>query len=153
MSTCDANLPGKLVLRGQATFASESNSKYGVDIWCGIWEIDGGQARIRVGDIEFWGNKFKDAVNTKTQTAVGEGLSVLKLTGDGISTINARKIDFVDAVVLDLADLRVPEGTYKVIDGTAVKGANLRFAAGTDTSKWSLKFDRQAGDLMLTFSR
>jgi hypothetical protein len=153
MSTCDANRPGKLVLRGKATFTSEPDSKYGIDIWCGIWEIQGGRAKIDVGDIEFWGNKFKDAVNTKAQTRVGAGLAVLKLTGDGVSTIHARKVDFVDAAVLDISGLRVPAGTYKVIDATAIAGTNLRFAHGTDTRKWSFKFESPAGDLMLTFSR
>lgn len=153
MSTCDARLPGRLALRGKATFASEVDSKYGIDIWCGVWEIDGSRAKINVGDIEFWGNKFKDAVNTKTQTAVGSGLSVLKLTGDGISTIHARNVDFVDAAVLDVNDLRVAAGTYTVIDGKAIGRTNLQFVPGTDTRKWSFRFDRQAGDLMLLCSR
>ncbi len=153
MSTCDANRPGKLALRGKATFTSESNSRYGIDIWCGIWEIEGGRAKINVGDIEFWGNKFKDAVNTKAETRVGSGLSVLKLTGDGVSTINARKIDFVDAAVLDVSSLSVPAGTYKVIDAVTIARTNLRFAQGTDTRKWSLEFDPPTGDLILTFLR
>jgi hypothetical protein len=153
MSTCDANHPGKLALRGKATFTSKPDSEYGIDIWCGIWEIEGGRAKINVGDIEFWGNKFKDAVNTKAETRVGTGLAVLKLTGDGVSTINARKIDFVDAAVLDVSGLSVPAGTYKVIDATAIGRTKLRFAQGTDTRKWGFKFDSPAGDLMLTFSR
>ena len=92
-------------------------------------------------------------MNTQEAEArVGAGLSVLKLTGDGVSTIHARKVDFVDAAVLDVNDLRIPAGTYKVIDAAAINGTNLRFAPGTDTRKWSLKFDSPAGDLMLTFS-
>ena len=153
MSTCEASRPGKLALRGKATFTSEADSKYGIDVWCGIWEIEGGRAKIDVGDVEFWGNKFKDAVNTKAETRVGAGLSVLKLTGDGVSTINARKVDFVDAAVLDVSGLRVPAGTYKVIDAAAIGETDLRFAQGTDTSKWSFKFDLPTGDLLLTFSR
>ncbi|MHC4120326.1 MAG: hypothetical protein ACYSWO_22770 [Planctomycetota bacterium] len=153
MSTCDADRPGKLALRGRATFKSERDSRYGIDIWCGVWEIDGSGATIDVGYIEFWGDKFRDAVNTKTKTKVGAGLSVLKLTGDGISTIRARKVDFVGAAVLDVGGLSVPAGTYKVIDATAIGRTNLRFAEGTDTVKWSFRFDREAGDLMLTCSR
>ncbi len=152
MSTCDAKRPGILRLRGKAAFTSEPDSKYGIDIWCGIWEIDGGQARINVGDIEFWGNKFKDAINTKTNSKVGAGQTVLKLTGNGVSTIHARKVNFVDAAVLDVSGLKVPAGTYKVIDGAAVIGTNLRFAPETDTAKWSFKFDQAKGDLMLTFT-
>ncbi|MHC4704643.1 MAG: hypothetical protein ACYTFQ_29195, partial [Planctomycetota bacterium] len=70
-----------------------------------------------------------------------------------ISTIRARKVDFVGAAVLDVGGLSVPAGTYKVIDATAIGRTNLRFAEGTDTVKWSFRFDREAGDLMLTCSR
>jgi hypothetical protein len=151
MSTCDANHPGALRLRGKATFTSEPDSKYGIDIWCGIWEIDGGQAEINVGDLEFWGDKFEDAIDTRTNSKVGAGLAVLKLTGDSVSTIHARKVDFVDAAVLDVGGLKVPAGTYRVIDGTAISGTNLRFVPETDSGKWSLKFDQANGDVMLTF--
>ena len=78
---------------------------------------------------------------------------MLKLTGDGVSTIHARKIDFVDAAVLDVSSLSIPAGTYKVIDAVTIARTNLRFAQGTDTRKWSFEFDSAAGDLMLTFSR
>ena len=152
MSTCDAKRPGILKLRGKATFTSEPDSKYGIDVWCGIWEIDGGKAEINVGDIEFWGNKFKDAFNTKTNSKVGPGLAVLKLTGDGVSTIHARKVNFVDATVLNVCNLRIPAGTYRVIDGASISGTNLHFVTETDTSKWSFKFDKANGDLLLTFT-
>ena len=152
MSTCDAKRPGRLSLRGEATFTNAPDSKYGVDVWCGVWEIEGGQTKINVGDIEFWGNKFEDAVSSKTEAAVGPGLSVLKLTGDGVSTIHARKVDFVDAAVLDVTGLRVDGGTYKIIDAAAIGQTNLTFAQGTDTRKWRFKFDLPAGDLLLTFS-
>ncbi|MHC4626299.1 MAG: hypothetical protein ACYTDV_04895 [Planctomycetota bacterium] len=152
MSTCDAKRPGRLSLRGEAIFTNTPDSKYGVDVWCGVWEIEGGRASIKVGDIEFWGNKFENAVNPKTETAVGPGLAVLKLTGDGTSTIHARRADFVDAAVLDVSGLRVDAGTYKVIDAAAIGQINLRFAQGTDPRKWSLEFDLPAGDLLLTFS-
>ena len=152
ISTCDANRPGVLRLRGKAAFTSEPDSKYGIDIWCGIWEIDGGQAKIDVGDIEFWGNKFMDAINTRTNSKVGPGLAVLKLTGDGVSTIHARNVNFVDATVLNVCGLKVPAGTYRVIDGEAIIGTNLHFAPETDTTKWSFKFDQAKGDLKLTFT-
>jgi hypothetical protein len=151
ISTCKAKYPGILKLRGKATFTSELDSKYGIDIWCGIWEINGGQAGIEVGDIEFWGNKFKDVVNIKTNNKVGPGLAVLKLTGDGISTIHARKVNFVDAAVLDVSGLKVSAGSHKVIDGTTIVGTNLHFAKRTDETKWSFKFDKAKGDIILTF--
>ncbi|MHC4532705.1 MAG: hypothetical protein ACYS6K_02025 [Planctomycetota bacterium] len=152
ISTCEADRPGVLRLRGKATFTSKLNSKYGIDIWGGILEIEGGQAGINVGDIEFWGNKFKDAINTKTNNKVGPGLAVLKLTGDDISTIHARKVNFVDAAVLDVSGLKVSTGTYRVIEGATISGTNLHFAPDTDTSKWSFKFDKAKGDLMLKFT-
>ena len=152
MSTCDANRPGTLKLRGKAVFTSEPDSKYGVQIWCGIWEIEGGRAEIDVGDIEFRGDKFKDAINTTTNSQVKAGLAVLKLTGDGVSTIHARNVNFVGAAVLDVSGLKIPAGTYKVIDGATISGANLRFARATDTGKWSFKLDKAHGDLMLTFA-
>jgi len=152
MSTCDANRPGALRLRGQTTFTSEPDSKYGINIWCGIWEIDGGRAEINTGDIQFWGDKFKDAINTKANSQVGSGLAVLKLTGEGISTIRARNVDFVAAAVLDVSGLKVPAGTYRVIEGATIRGTKLRFAAGTNTDQWSFKFDKTRGDLLLTFT-
>ncbi len=42
----------------------------------------------------------KDAINIKTKRKVDSGISVLKPTGDGISTIHARKVNFVDAAAL-----------------------------------------------------
>jgi len=153
ISTCDVARPGALKLRGSAIFTSEQGSEYGIDIWCGIWEIDGGRVQINVGDVEFWGNKFEGAVNEKTQDKLGAGLAVLKLTGDGVSTIHARKVDFIDAALLDVSGLKIPAGTYEVIDGTTVKGTNLRFTPETNTDKWSFRFDRDNGDLLLTFRR
>jgi hypothetical protein len=152
MSTCDANRPGALKLRGKAMFTSEADSKYGIKIWCGIWEIDGDRVKINVGDIEFWGDKFKNAINTKTNSPVGPGLAVLKLTGEGVSTIHARNVNFVAATVLDVSRLKVPVGTYKLIDGTTIRGTQLRFAVGTNTDRWSLNFDKANGDLLLTFT-
>jgi hypothetical protein len=123
-----------------------------VDIWCGTWKINGGQAEIRVGDIEFWGNKFQGAINTKTNAVLGSGLAVLKLTGDGVSTIHARTVDFVDAAILDVTELKVPAGTYKIIDGASVGRTNLQLRTGTDTDPWSMRFDKPNGDLLLTSS-
>ena len=77
---------------------------------------------------------------------------MLKLIGNGISTIQARKVNFVDAAVLDISSLKVPAGNYKVIDGAAINGTNLRFAKDTDTSKWSFRFDQDQGDLLVTFN-
>jgi hypothetical protein len=152
ISTTDASRPGALRLKGKATFTSRRDSELSVDVWGGIWEIDGGEAVVRVGDVEFWGNKFEDAVNTKTSRRVGPGLAVLKLAGSGVSTIHAREVRFVDAAVLDVSSLKVPAGTYKVIDGASIKETSLRFAEGTDTGKWSFRLDPSQGDLTLTFA-
>jgi hypothetical protein len=151
ISTCEANRPGVLKLQGKAIFSSKSDAKYGIDIWCGILEIEGNQIKIKVGDLEFWGNKFKDAINTKTNVKVGSGLAVLKLSGDGVSTIYARNVNFIDANVLDISDLKVSAGSYRVIDGSAIVGTNLQFAPDTDTTKWDFKFDKDKGDLMLIY--
>lgn len=152
ISTCEAQRPGKLKLQAAATFNTEREAKYGVDIWCGVWEINGGQARIEVGDIEFWGNKFQDSVNTKTGTTVGAGLAVLKLSGAGVSTIHACEVSFVDAAVLDVSELTIPQGTCTVIDGTSLGQTNLRLASGTDARKWRLRFDQEHGNVTLTFT-
>jgi hypothetical protein len=153
VSTCDTQHPGALRLRGKATFTNEPESEHGVDIWCGTWEINGGQAEIRVGDIEFWGNKFQGAINAKTSAVLGSGLAVLKLTGDGVSTIHARTVDFVDAAILDVKELKVPAGTYTIIDGTSVGRTNLQLRTGTDTNRWSFRFDKGRGDLLLTLAQ
>jgi hypothetical protein len=151
MSTVDAKKPGSLVLKGQATLKMKSDSDMGLQIWCGVWQIDGGQASIQVGDIELHGNKFVTAVNGRTQKAVGPGVTTLKLSGEGISTIRARKLDFVDAAELDVSKLKVPAGEYKVFDGESIEGENLKLASGTDPQRWTLRFDRDAGDVLLEF--
>ncbi len=151
ISTTDSKRPGALRLKGKATLTSRRDSDFGVDVWGGTWEIDGGEVGVRVGDVEFWGNKFQDAINTKTNSRVGPGRAVLRLTGDDVSTIHARNINFVDAAVLDVSSLKVLPGTYKIIDGVAISGSKLRFAEETDTSKWSFRLDRSQGDLVLTF--
>jgi len=152
ISTTDAGQPGALRLKGKAAFTSRRDSQFGIDVWGGIWEIEGGEATIRVGDVEFWGNKFKDAVNTQTGQRVGPGLAVLKLSGNGVSTIHAGELSFIDAAVLDVSSLKVPAGTYLVIDGAAVKERNLRFAEGIDVTKWSFRLDQSQGDLVLDFT-
>lgn len=151
ISTAEAARPGALRLAGSATFTSRRRSEFGVDVWGGVWEIDGPEVTIRVGDVEFWGNKFAGAVNTKTNQRVGPGRAVLKLTGDGVSTIYARDLNFIDAALLDVSALEVPPGTYRVIDGASVGETNLSFAEGTDTDRWRFRFDRDRGDLLLTF--
>jgi len=148
-STSLADRPGALRLSGKATLSMEPDAEIGFDLWCGVWEIDGGRAEINVGDVEFWGNKFQDATNAKTGERVGAGLAVLKLTGDGVSTIHARAVDFVDAAVLDVSGLKVPAGTYTIIDGKSLGRKALRFAAGTDTKRWRLRFDEARADLLL----
>lgn len=149
MSTCLADRPGALRLRGKATLSMEPDAEIGFDLWCGVWEIDGGRVEINIGDLEFWGNKFRRATNAKTGQPVGAGLAVLKLTGNGVSTIHARAVDFVDAAVLDVSGLTAPAGTYTVIDGKSLKQKALRFAAGTDTDRWSFRFDEARADLLL----
>ncbi len=149
MSTTDAGRPPALRLKEEATFNSDRESEYGIDVWCGTWEIEGGDVKTHVGDVEFWGNKFKDAFNPKSETRVGPGLAVLKLTGNGVSTIHARNVNFVDAAVLDVSSLTVPAGTYRIIDGSTIKTRNLRFANGTDEEKWSIRFDEDQADVLL----
>ncbi len=90
-------------------------------------------------------------MNTKTNRQVGAGLAVLKLAGEGISTIHARNVDFVAAAVLDVSELKIPAGTYKIIDGVTIRGTKLCFAAGTKTDQWNFKFDKAKGNLLLTF--
>jgi hypothetical protein len=150
ISTTEARRPGKLSLRGGATFTTDREGEYGVEIWCGVWEINGGEIQIQVGDIEFWGNKFQDAINAKTQTVVGAGVAVLKLTGNGVSRIHAREVRFVDAAVLDVSELKVPPGTYCVIDGDSIGQTNLRLAQeGSEAGTWRIEFDRASGDVLV----
>ena len=47
--------------------------------------------------------------------------------------------------------LKVPAGTYKVIDARSLKGTNLGFAEDADTGKWSFRLEQSQGDLMLNF--
>ena len=153
MSTTDANRPGLLKLTGTASFTSNADATYGIQMWCGTWQIDGGDANIHVGDIELWGNKFANEVSGYTGNPVGPGKSILKFSGDGVSTIHATSVDFVDAAYLDVADLNVPNGTYKLIDANTVTDANdcLAFVAGTDPNVWSFSLDEANGDLLLTY--
>jgi hypothetical protein len=153
MSTTDAKLPGTLRLEGKATLEIKNDSKMGLQIWCGIWEINGGKARIQVGDIEFHGNKFADAVNGRTGKEVGAGVATLKLSGDGISTIHARNLNFVDAAELDVSKLKVPAGEYKVFDGESLEGVGLKLAPETNRDRWDLRFDKKAGDVLLVVKR
>ena len=92
-------------------------------------------------------------MNVKTNVALGSGLAVLKLTGDGVSAIHARTVDFVDAAILDVTELKVPAGEYKIIDGTLVGRTNLQLRSGTDTERWSMRFDEGQGDLLLTLAQ
>lgn len=145
MSTTDALRPGALRLNGKASFESPN----GVQIWCGIWELAGGGLNVRIGDLEMHGNKFADEISGKTGKAVGAGVSLLRLKGGGISTIHAGKLNFVDAVEVDVSNLDVPVGEHQVFDGTEIVGDKLVLVRGTDAAKWRLRFDRQQGDVLL----
>ena len=153
MSTTDANRPGLLKLQSDASFTSNADGTYGIEMWCGTWQIDGDDANIHVGDIELWGNKFANEVNGYNGQPVGSGVSILKFSGDGVSTIHATSVDFIDAAYLDVADLNVPNGTYKLIDANSVTDANdcLAFVDGTDMNVWSFSTDDTNGDLLLTY--
>ena len=150
MSTVIASRPGKLILKGKASLTMGSDPQYGFQMWCGIWEIEGGNANVQIGKLELWGNKYKDEVNGKYGWPVGPGVSVLKFSGDGVSTINANGVaDFVDAAQVDVSDLDVPNGTYTLVNATALKRTNLQLAPGTDTNIWSLRFDAANGNVLL----
>ena len=153
MSTVYANRPGLLKLSGTASFTTNPDATYGIDIWCGTWQIDGGDANIHVGDIELWGNKFANEVSGGTGNPVGAGVSILKFSGNGVSTIYATSADFIDAAYLDVTDLNVPEAAYKIIDATTITDANdcLAFVAGTDMNVWSFQMYEANGDLFLTY--
>ncbi len=152
VSTTDLADPGRLVLRGSAVFeqyttpgnAYSANMPQlrGVEFWAGIWEIDGGNASIHVRDIYLHGNKH-----------FAEGQALLKLTGDGISTIHvAATADLADAT-LDVSglDLAGP-GTFTVIDAGSFIGTNISFADGTDLDQWSFEIDQPRGELLLTYT-
>lgn len=149
ISTVDARRPGHLKLRGKAHLQMKEDARYGLQIWGGIWEIEGDQLNIRIGDVEFWGDKFKDAVNTQGDKKVGPGRAVLKLTGDGVSTIHAGKLNFVDAAFVDVGGLKVDPGRYVVIDGKSVDQINLKLVDGTDTDIWRLEVDKDKADVVL----
>ena len=149
MSTTDSAKPRALRLRRGASFSSDTESPTGVQIWCGVWELEGGGLSVRIGDLEMHGNKFAHEVSGKTGEAVGSGVSVLRLTGNGVSTIHARNLNFVDAAQLDVRRLNVTPGTYRVFDGLRIVGTDLELAPGTDVRAWDLLFDRENGDVLL----
>ncbi|MHC4717886.1 MAG: hypothetical protein ACYS5V_13010 [Planctomycetota bacterium] len=149
ISTTDSRRPGHLKMHGKASMRMKANARFGVQVWGGVWENAGGRLDIHVGNIEFWGNKFKDAVNTRDGSKVGAGRAVLTVTGDGVSTIHARKLEFVDAAFVDVTGLKVKPGRYVLIDGKQVGKANLKLAAGTDPDLWQLAVDRDGADVIL----
>jgi hypothetical protein len=153
MSTTDAKDPGILRLKEKATLEIKRDSEMGLQVWCGIWEISGGKVHIKVGDIEFHGNKFANAVNGKTGKKVGTGVATLKLSGDGVSTIHARNLNFVDAAELDVSDLKVTGGEYKVFDGDTIESTNLKFSSNVDQDRWTLRLDKATGDVFLSRKR
>lgn len=153
MSTTDATKPGALRMKENASFTSDRESPTGVQIWCGIWELDGGGLNVQIGDLELHGNKFANEVSGKTGKAIGAGVSVLRWTGDRISTIKARKLNFVDAAEIDVSGLTVAPGTYRLLDGTKIIGDRLKLAARTDPAKWSLQVNRTEGDILIVRHR
>ncbi len=151
MSTAIADRPGKLILKGSASLTMDSNPTYGFQMWAGIWEIEGGDADVQIGKLELWGNKYEGEVNGKYGWPVGSGVSVLKFSGDGVSTIHANGVaDFIDAALVDVSGLDVPNGTYTLVDATSLNRTNLQLASGTDTDVWSLQCDTPNGDVLLT---
>ena len=54
--------------------------------------------------------------------------------------------------MLDVSELKIPRGTYRVIDGDSLGETNLQLAAPTSADNWRIQFDRVNGDLMLKFT-
>ena len=135
ISTSEPNQPGLLKLADSASFTCSGGT---IEVWAGIWEIEGGNASISTQDILFDANwTFPDAN------------AVLRLSGDGVSTINATFVTIQPKTLLDVLNLNVSDGQYKVIDATSITDNGLAFADGTDTNDWYFNVDDTNGDLIL----
>ncbi len=125
-----ATKPGLLRVRGGATF---DNTAGGVRVQQGVLEIQGANASLDMTSLSF-----------------EHPTSLLRLTGTGVSTINAGAVTFAAGTTLDVAGLNVPAGNYTIIDGASIVDQGLAFSAGTDTNLWSFAVDDVNGDLVLT---
>ena len=136
-----ASCPGTLRLKGNATLTQESGSNALNAIGGGVLEIDGGSANIHVRRMTFQGGRdHYGAYNP----------AVLKLTGNGISTIyNSGSTTLGYRSILDVSELHVAPGTYTVINGASINAGGLSFASGIDLNDWS--FSTGSGDLLLTY--
>ncbi len=148
MSTTRARRPGKLIIKGGSTVRMSQKSQYGFDFWCGVIEIHGGDADIQIDDLEVWGNKFSQEINLAQDVPVGWGFSVFKFVGKAVSTIRVTgPASFIDAALVDVSELRVPDGRYRIFHALSFKERNLAFAPGTDLAVWSIEFDDANRDL------
>ena len=96
--------------------------------------------------------KFTDLVGSKAGKAIGAQIAALKLTGNVVSAVHARNINSAAATVFDVTELKIPASVYKLIDGAAIAGDQLRLEASAAANKWRLRLDRAAGDVVLTFT-
>ena len=128
ISSNDPYLPGSVWIGGNGRYTNLGGA---VNVEVGSLEVEGGSASVSTQSLRFYGAD-----------------TVLKLSGDGISTIDATAVTFDAGTLLDVRHLNVPDGTHTVIDGTSMTDNGLAFAPGTDTGVWS--FQVVGGDLRLT---
>lgn len=138
------DLPGTFRIDGNATITQNAKYNNFFDLLGGgVMQIDGGNAAINfrmlnvVGDTDYYGN---------------DNPAVIKLSGDGVSTINiVGATTLGSGSVLDVSELNVAPNTYTVIDGASIVDTGLAFAPGTDTSLWSFDVDVASGNLLVTY--
>ena len=127
--------PGKLILGKRATFSQTGGI---MEIWAGVWQIDGDAVSISVKDLVLDGAKF-----------FKEGAAVLKLTGDGVSTIKADSVDLKSNAFVDVGGLKLKPGRYTLMQFKTLKNNKLALAKGTDPDQWALELDKDQSSLIL----
>ncbi len=135
ISTSDPTDPGKLILRKRATFKQTGGV---IEIWAGIWQIDGGEVTVSVNDLVCDGTKF-----------FKDGAAIIKLTGAGVSTIKTQSIDLKDNTWLDVSGLTVKPGRYTLMEYQTLKSNRLALIKGTDSNQWALELDAKHSKLIL----
>ncbi len=130
----DPGNPGVFKISGAASISTGGS----LLMFEALLEIDGGDATINTTGI-------------RLKRSGTDGSTTLKLTGSGVSTINASGTATLNAgALLDVSGLT--PGDYKVIDAGSIVDNGLAFAAGTD-SAWSFTVDAGgSGDLDISYA-
>ena len=118
VGSLDSARPSVLRIGGTANVSMSSSD---TEIRDAIFEVVDGNATISLNGLVF----------TKSN-------SLLKFSGNGVSTISATAVSFAAGCKIDLSELAVPAGTYTLVTGSSITNGGVSLTPASSAAGWAL---------------